>query len=162
MDGSSLSLYCRDGEFGVCSRTRELKETEGNTFWEVARRLDMEERMCKLNRNLMVQAELCGEGIQSNRCKLKGHNMFVYDIFDIDKYAYLCKQERLEIMDKLNQMPGEEIQHVPIIDDEYVFDRFEAFDELHAWVTSVKRIQWDVSRRSCIQSIASGRRTYIL
>ncbi len=37
LDGSSATYYIKDGVFGVCSRNLELLETEGNTFWKVAR-----------------------------------------------------------------------------------------------------------------------------
>ncbi len=37
LDGSSMTVYINDGEIGVCSRNIDLIETEGNTFWKVAR-----------------------------------------------------------------------------------------------------------------------------
>jgi RNA ligase (TIGR02306 family) len=36
LDGSSATYYFKDGEFGVCSRNLELKETEGNSFLKVS------------------------------------------------------------------------------------------------------------------------------
>ena len=44
LDGSSATFYMNDGVFGVCSRNLELLETEGNTFWKVARELDLENK----------------------------------------------------------------------------------------------------------------------
>jgi RNA ligase (TIGR02306 family) len=40
VDGSSMTVYYNNGEFGVCSRNLDLKETEKNSFWKVARKLE--------------------------------------------------------------------------------------------------------------------------
>lgn len=89
IDGSSMTAYINDGEFGVCSRKIDLKETEENTFWKVARALDLEGKLRKLNRNLAIQGELHGEGIQGNKYKLKGQDFRAFNIYDIDKAQFL-------------------------------------------------------------------------
>jgi len=61
LDGSSATFYFKDGEFGVCSRNLELLETEGNTFWKVARELKIEEKLREFGRNIAIQGELIGE-----------------------------------------------------------------------------------------------------
>ena len=55
LDGSSATYYFKDGEFGVCSRNLELLETEGNSFWKVARELDLENKMKSLGKNVSFQ-----------------------------------------------------------------------------------------------------------
>lgn len=85
LDGSSATYYFKDGEFGVCSRNLELLETEGNTFWKVARELDLENKMKSLGKNICFQGELIGEGIQGNPYKIKGQTVKFYTGFDIDK-----------------------------------------------------------------------------
>lgn len=107
LDGSSATYYVRDGEFGVCSRNLELAEPEEfvpgmvmcddgidrpkqeNTFWKVAREMEIKEKMLSLGRNICFQGELIGEGVQKNPYKLKGQTVRFYNAFDIDK------QERL-------------------------------------------------------------------
>ncbi|MFK7932768.1 MAG: RNA ligase (ATP) [Saprospiraceae bacterium] len=37
LDGSSVTYYLNNDEFGVCSRNLDLLETESNSFWKVAR-----------------------------------------------------------------------------------------------------------------------------
>jgi RNA ligase (TIGR02306 family) len=44
LDGSSVTYFLKDGEFGVCSPNLELLETVGNTFWMVARKMNMENK----------------------------------------------------------------------------------------------------------------------
>jgi RNA ligase (TIGR02306 family) len=89
LDGSSATFYYKDGEFGVCSRNLELLETEDNTFWKVARELKLEEKLAKTGKNICIQGELIGEGIQGNPYKIKGQTVRFFNAFDIDnQYQY--------------------------------------------------------------------------
>ena len=58
----------------LCSRNLELLESEGNTFWKVARELKLEELLGTFDNNLCLQGELIGEGIQGNPYKIKRSN----------------------------------------------------------------------------------------
>lgn len=89
LDGSSCTYYMRDGQFGVCSRNLELLEDDENSLWKVARQLDIENKLLALDGNFALQGELVGEGIQSNKYKIKGQSFRVYNIFEIDKFQYL-------------------------------------------------------------------------
>lgn len=84
LEGSSMTCYIIDGEFGVCSRNLDLKETEGNTFWQVARKLDIENKMRQYFGfgNVAIQGELIGPGIQGNIYNLKEPTMRVFDAFN--------------------------------------------------------------------------------
>jgi RNA ligase (TIGR02306 family) len=103
LDGSSMTVYLIDGVFGVCSRNLDLKESEGNTFWKVARELDLETKMRSMGDNFAIQGELIGEGIQKNIYEIKGHKFMVFDIYDIlvgdymtpDKVRAICKVQNL-------------------------------------------------------------------
>jgi RNA ligase (TIGR02306 family) len=88
LDGSSATFYYKDGEFGVCSRNLELLETEDNTFWKVARQLDLENKMKDFDVNISLQGELIGEGIQGNPYKIKGQTVKFFNLFDIDLQEY--------------------------------------------------------------------------
>ena len=88
LDGSSATFYYKDGVFGVCSRNLELIETEGNTFWKVARELDLENKMRDFGVNISLQGELIGEGIQGNPYKIKGQTVRFFNLFDIDLQVY--------------------------------------------------------------------------
>ena len=88
LDGSSATFYYKDGVFGVCSRNLELLETEGNTFWKVARELDLENKMRDFGVNISLQGELIGEGIQGNPYKIKGQTVRFFNLFDIDLQVY--------------------------------------------------------------------------
>ncbi len=109
LDGSSATYYIKDGEFGVCSRNLELLETEGNTFWKVARELDLENKL-KDKGNICLQGELIGEGIQGNPYKIKGQMVHFFNGFDIDTRTKLGINEFLILLDEMELTP------VPILD----------------------------------------------
>ena len=109
LDGSSMTVYLRDGEFGVCSRNLELKPSETNSLWKVAVRNELESKLRSANRNLALQGELIGEGIQGNPYKQKGQEFFLFDIYDIDTGKYLTPAERKAFVEE------HDIKHVPVL-----------------------------------------------
>ncbi len=113
LDGSSVTYFLNNGEFGVCSRNLELIESEENSYWKVARDLEIEKKLRKLGGNLAIQGELVGEGIQKNTLKLKGQTVFFFNIFNIDKHKYLDFNEFSNTVKSLDLKP------VPIVNDKY-------------------------------------------
>jgi len=93
MDGTSFTAYRRDDEFGVCSRNLDLKETEGNAHWRMARKLKLEEILRSEHRNLSIQGEMVGTGIQGNRLGLSEVDLYLFNLFDIDTGKYLSHTE---------------------------------------------------------------------
>jgi RNA ligase (TIGR02306 family) len=122
LDGSSATFYWKDGEFGVCSRNLELLETEGNTFWKVARELDLENKMKQFGINISLQGELIGEGIQGNPYKIKGQTVRFFNIFDIDQQEYLSLYQMIKALGIMG------LKTVPVIDE--FFKLPETIDEL--------------------------------
>jgi RNA ligase (TIGR02306 family) len=122
LDGSSATFYFRNGEFGVCSRNLELKETPENTFWKVARQLNLEEILGGIGKNICLQGELIGEGIQGNPYKIKGQTVKFFNAFNIDEYRKLSFTEFSNMMNKLN------LETVPVLNEN--FNLPETIDEL--------------------------------
>jgi RNA ligase (TIGR02306 family) len=140
LDGSSSTFYIYNGEFGVCSRNLDLCRPEPfvegvvmcedgterpkkeNTFWKVARELEIEEKMFAMGGNLACQCEIIGEGIQGNPYRIKGQTLRVYNAFNIDTQEYLD----LEKLKSTVRVLG--LEMVPIIDEEFTLP--ETIDEL--------------------------------
>jgi len=107
LDGTSCTFYFNqhlqgeDDLFGVCSRNLNLKETENSTQWRLARESNLEEKMRKLGRNIALQGEIIGEGIQKNLYKLRGQKFMLFNIYNIDTHDYIPKEEMLEIAETL-------------------------------------------------------------
>ena len=124
LDGSSATYYIKDGEFGVCSRNLELLETEGNTFWKVARELNLEENMKATGKNISLQGELIGEGIQGNPYKIKGQTVRFFTGFDIDKYKRIPFPELIVMLADMG------LQSVPVLNKEFGFMLPETVEDM--------------------------------
>jgi RNA ligase (TIGR02306 family) len=110
LEGSSMTVYLIDGEFGVCSRNLDLKETADNTFWQVARREQIEEKLRNNNYdNVAIQGELIGPGIQNNIYKLSQPEFRVFDVYNIHSGAYVDPAFRRAMIKSLGLL------HVPFI-----------------------------------------------
>ena len=111
LDGSSATFYFKDGEFGVCSRNLDLKETDDNTFWQIAKKLQIDEKLKSYGKNIALQGELIGEGVQGNKYKIKGHTVKFFNVFDIDTQKYLNFENFKNVINDFGY------ETVPIIDE---------------------------------------------
>ena len=109
LEGSSMTAYLYNGEFGVCSRNIDLKEAEGNAFWQVARKMQLEEILRSVGGDLALQGELIGPGIQGNIYKLTEPQYRVFDVYDIHQGHYLLPFVRRGFCGDLK------IPHVPVL-----------------------------------------------
>lgn len=124
VDGCSVTYYYRNGEFGVCSRNLELKETPENILWKMARIQKIEEKLKATGRNLALQGELIGVGIQKNNLKLPENKVLFFNVFDIDRYQYLDYDSFVAHIENFG------LETVPIIQDNFVLlDNIDALIE---------------------------------
>ena len=114
LDGTSVTYFTKDGAFGVCSRNLELIESDDNTLWKLARELQIEEKLRALNSNYALQGEVIGEGVQGNKYKLKGQQVFIFSVFDIDAYRFLSFNDFIKMISDMN------LATVPIVERNYV------------------------------------------
>jgi len=137
LNGSSMTVFHNSNTpediVGVCSRNLQLKlDQEGNSFINVAKKLNIMEKLAdfyaKTNRNIAVQGELIGEGIQSNFEKIVGQDFYVYTVYDIDNHKKLLPNERRKIVEELG------LKHVPVYDTNFKLqDHFSNVDEIVAY-----------------------------
>lgn len=118
LDGSSMTVFVKDGVYGVCSRNLELKmvDDEGlpinqeNAFIKKAAELGLESKLLAYSKNIALQGELWGVGINGNWEGVNHHEYSVFDVFDIDSQSYLSAHERKQVCEDLN------LQHVPVLE----------------------------------------------
>ena len=125
LDGSSGSFFWKNGAFGVCGRNWEYYESPSNSFWKFARQNFLEEKLGELGRNLGLQGEIIGEGIQKNKYKLRGQTVRFFRMFDIDKYEFLPYDEMVKIIVDFK------LETVPILDWNYILPT--SVDEILAY-----------------------------
>jgi RNA ligase (TIGR02306 family) len=143
LDGSSATFYFNDGVFGVCSRNLELLETEGNSFWRVARELDLENRMREFGINISLQGELIGEGIQGNPYKIKGQTVRFFNLFDIDLQQY----HNLSMFEAVvkNQFG---LETVPVLDKHFKLP--DSVDELLSYADAKSELNPNFDREGVV------------
>lgn len=110
LEGSSMTCFLGQDGFEVCSRNLSLKEDTNNTFWAVALREQIKDKM--IDRGYFgyaIQGELIGPGVQGNIYKLNKHEFHVYDVYDTINSRYLSHAERVQVVELL------ELKHVPVI-----------------------------------------------
>lgn len=122
LDGSSITIFCRLDEgvwqTGLCSRNQELKIEGKNHFTRTTKRLNVIERLeefCKTdNRQIALQGELIGPGVQGNRYDLAETDIRFFNVFDIAEYKKVSFDEFVGTIEKLG------MQTVPIVQDSYI------------------------------------------
>lgn len=142
VDGSSCSVMCEKTKFGkikyyVCSRNVVFKDEKQNCFYddniyfEIYNKYNFKEIITKILKdyhlkNVAIQMEIFGAGVQKRDYSLKEHDYRVFHIvsnkqkFSMDKVVEICNKYGLK--------------HVPIIDDNYILP--DSIEELQAFVES--------------------------
>ena len=122
IDGQSSLYFYYKGKFGVCSRNVWLVKNrkggyDNGQYFEMAEKYDLETKLKKLGRNIGIQGEIVGPGIQGNKLQLKERELYVYQIQDLDKGTFLNADEMRGLCEEFN------LKEVPIIFyDKYVED----------------------------------------
>jgi RNA ligase (TIGR02306 family) len=118
LEGSSCTFAWLDDELHVCSRNLDLTDTPENTLWRIARELDIATKFAKTfaGRNLALQGELIGYGIQGNIYGLRGQQFHLFDVYDADQGRYLGAEEREALARDLD------VSHTPVLERAFVLD----------------------------------------
>jgi ATP-dependent RNA circularization protein (DNA/RNA ligase family) len=123
-----MTVFFKDGKFGVCSRNWELREAEGNTLWAVAREYGLEKILSDHAAtdltNIALQGELIGPGIQDNKYKLTKHAFYIFDIYNIDRKQYLSPGLRKDFIERHG------LRHVPVFSSAMKLDPDLTMDAL--------------------------------
>jgi len=71
IDGSSCSLFWKDGEFGVLSRNQWFDENNINKYTSIVQKYDLKNKLtsyCERHQvNICLRGELFGQGVQSSK-----------------------------------------------------------------------------------------------
>lgn len=152
LDGSSATYYINDGVFGVCSRNLELLETEGNTFWKVARELDLENKMRGVGMNFSLQGELIGEGIQGNPYKIKGQTVKFFTGYNI------LEQKRIPFANFMFLLQNMGLDYVPILNQDLLpgFLLPNSVDEMLKYAEGKSALNPDTEREGVVVRSMDG------
>lgn len=113
IDGSSCTIYLKDDKFGVCSRNFELDESPTNSFWKMVRDLNIEERLRKYGKNIVIQGEMFGPGIQKNKENISKVSFAVFNVILPDTNEHADYDKFVSIVSELG------LNTVPVIETNY-------------------------------------------
>jgi RNA ligase (TIGR02306 family) len=161
LDGSSMTVYHNDGRYGVCSRNLEVRRDTENVFWKTVLATDILPSMVRDGRNLAIQGELMGPGVQGNREKFEDHKFFVFDIYDIDQKRYLTSLERETLMSQVESDPNNNaFNHVPLVWSGFaVITEETSVSDLLAMV-EIKSINHDIAEGVVFKSVVDGSKSF--
>jgi RNA ligase (TIGR02306 family) len=102
LDGVEMTVYVKNGRFGLCSEKYDITETTDNAFWKFARQLNLIDPMINYRDQYAIHGTIVGEGIYSNHERVYGERKFyIHDIYDIEKSAFSTSKERYQIFSDL-------------------------------------------------------------
>lgn len=110
VDGTSVSLFIKDGEFNVAGRNINWLEESNNTYWLIAKQMNIKEKLESLGSHIVLQGELIGENIQGNRLKQTGQTILFFNAYDMNTGKYLDCVEFMMLRNKI------QIPIVPVLD----------------------------------------------
>jgi hypothetical protein len=95
LDGQSATYWYKKGwfkdEFGICSRAVRKHIGDGSNWSVVAKGLNIKDKLKQAYKeygNLVIQGEIIGPSIQGNPYKLKDKQLFLFNVYAIDKKKY--------------------------------------------------------------------------
>jgi len=100
--------------FGVCSRKLLLNRPDNSSYWEIAKKYNMEKVLKNIIGNysfVAIQGEICGPGIQSNKYGLQERDMWAFNLVYPDGMR--------ENITAKNILEQEGIRFVPNVADEF-------------------------------------------
>lgn len=104
-----------EGQVVVCSRNQALKYDPESHFWKATLYQDLPQKLRdfynETGRQIAVQAECMGPGIQGNIEKFTHYDLFAFKIWDIDNQCYFEDAEFQEFVTKwnINTVPQGEV-----------------------------------------------------
>lgn len=144
LEGSSMTVYVNGEDEGVCSRNINLKcPEEGeptNTFWSVAIRDGLLDKLRDTGLNIAIQGELVGPGIQGNYYSLDKHFFYLYNIWDIDSKTWYPPNLRQVLCSTLG------IEHVPILK----VDQFSSVNQVLNEANGISKINPEKLREGVV------------
>lgn len=111
-------------EFIVCSRNLRLKKPDNTSYWKIAKANDLENKMKSLKFDCAIQGEIIGQGIQKNKYKVDGLDLYVYRVrkIDGDNSAYLSDSKIVTFTNSIG------LKTVPIVYENFTMP--QTIDEI--------------------------------
>lgn len=113
LDGQSGTFFVgtkrrwgiRRQDFGVCSRNIRLGKPDNSSYWAMAEKYGIAEKLCEIGPGIVVQGECCGPRIQKNKYQLAEQDLFVFNVVQDGKRYLLNQTKSFCIVNGLKTVP---------------------------------------------------------
>ncbi len=136
VDGRSVTVFYKDKELNVCSRSMNWNRESDNSYWKSAIAAGLDESGSQLT-DIVLQGELVGEGIQGNKLNITGQKILFFNAYNRATGQYLG----YEAFRKVASVFG--LETVPIISQSFDL-RDQTVDSLVEFATRKSLINKDV------------------
>jgi RNA ligase (TIGR02306 family) len=159
LDGTSMTVFNTSEDFGVCGRNWMFNMDNENSYMQCAKSMGFEKALKDFGRNMALQGELCGEGIQGNKYRLTGREFFLFNIFLIDENRYALPKERFELHHSLNEKYFDmRLKHVPYVGEVLIPTQLHDIPAVLEQVKGPSQLCADTPREgSVFKSLKSGK-----
>ena len=140
IDGSSITVFEKDKELNVCSRSIWLPRDENNQFWDAV--IPIESKLKGKLGSIALQGELIGENIQGNKLKIKGRRIYFFNAYNYAKAEYLNYKDLEGLCAELG------VDIVPIIDNNFTLPK--TIDELIKYSTSKSLLNQEIPNEGLV------------
>jgi RNA ligase (TIGR02306 family) len=144
LDGTSATFYWDTGYFGVCSRNWDLLETESNSLWRWAKEQRLPEKLATLSRNIALQGEFIGPGVQGNLYKLAKTEVRLFNAYDIDTQSHLTSEQLASLATALD------LQLVPVLETGKSLTDFASLDAVLAYADANSALNPKAAREGVV------------
>jgi len=79
--------------FGVCSRNLYLKTKHNCNWWNIAIKENIEAKLRRFSKDICIQGEVIGPGIQDNKYHLTELKLYVFNVWDIKRQCFFTFEE---------------------------------------------------------------------
>jgi RNA ligase (TIGR02306 family) len=138
-EGSSVTVFQRDGDFGICSRNLRLKLEDqdvimNSPFTQPAFAANLKDKLASACPNIALQFEVIGPAVQGNYYNLGAWEYRLFDVYDIDTQKYYTPKEMRVLANFL------QIKTVPILETDFDIRGMTSDDFLNYAASESSRI----------------------
>ncbi len=143
VDGSSATFVIKNDEFHVCSRSTDWLDDGKNTYWQVAKELEIERKMrdAGLVEKIALQGELVGPNIQKNTLRLSKPTIYFFNAYDFQKGKFLSYVEYQALFKELDldtvPLVASDFKLLPTIDEMVTYATRKSVKNPDVWLEGI-------------------------
>lgn len=144
MEGQAATYYLKNGRYHVCSHNYEIDRRKGS-WGAISEELELDKVLKKIRKDsgkeLAIQGEICGPGIQKNIYNFKALHFFVYGAYEVENGRRLTFSELFDLCSRYS------LEMVPVIRKSRILS---SCDEMIKDAEGTSIYGADIPREGCV------------